>query len=458
MTSKNYAVNLFRIVFLFYGFALCPIFLMDVNNVRLELLLYVIANLLVSVLFFTLIDKDRICVFSLSTYAIFFIVYVLKGALQYFIGLDTFWVSLSIGKTINNNAYIESLILVTFSHVIVATCLIFMKQFQVNESKFNNHRGLSPIVTKGILVFVAVLVLGTSIVMKSFGLAVMGKEAVELPFHLTGVVFYTRDILIPLILLFLIENSIRTRNKLEGKVVFIIYLLFVLVDIYLRASKSPLFIFILYLTSLYVLIKVNDSTLTVKLNKLTLFLFFLGAIALWPIIEFYRSSLSDNNTVDFTSIITSTSDFNIINVFLMFLDRLLGFLQFSGLVSDYNFEHDFYRIMEYENIGQYYTKYYLGFMQDGHLSSPSLLGTLYMLFGKAWWLVLTLYLIITRIIWSLTLHYKRMKNPVRVLLVFVFVNTIMAGTIDNALNKILIILFLSLILELAFRLKIRQSL
>lgn len=457
MSAKNLINRVLKTLVLVYCLLIITVAFWGMESAKIELLIYIISNFLLTYTFFKLINKNKICVFSLSTYLIFILVYVIKGVLQSFIGLDTFWVMISINTVISVDAYVNTLVNVVLAHFVFVACLSVFSYFFTTSSNYQSDEISSVITKKFVLFFVFMLIFLTSYLMSYFELAVMGKDAVNLPFHLTGIIFYSRDLVIPLILLYLLESALKNNNKFEVKLIILIYIVLVFSDIYLRASKSPLFIFILYLFSLYYLISSERSNLDIKVNKLTIISMFILGIILWPIIELYRSALASGHNINISALESVSKSSNFFEIILMFFDRLLGFLQFSGLISDVNFQHQMSLVFQYENIGQYYTKHYLGFMQDGHLSSPSLLGTLYILSSTYWWAVLSIYLLITKIIWVISGYYRRMKNPLRVLLIFLIINTVMAGTVDNALDRIVFIFIFAGLIEVLFSIKVGRK-
>lgn len=450
MYSFKLQIRLCSLLILFYILNFVLLIFLDENEYFLELSLYLLFNLIITCLYFSICNKSKSYMFNLAIYIPFLVIYVFKGYFQYFIGLDTFIVEISIKKIIDIKSYFQSLQMVFFAHLIlVITLLFFNKLERSNESIYYKKLKINYWL---IILFINLFIIITSVIMYLFDLFVMGKEAVALPFQLTGIIFYTRVIVIPLILLYLLEMFLLVGNKKLILVIFGTFLFLSLTEVFLRASKSPFFILIIYIVSLIHLIKSDGFNIKYKISNTHIFVLFILSLGLWPIIEVYRLNLITSIDLDYSSIIFENS-VPFLDLFLMFYDRLLGFLQFAGLVADNNFSHDYNNIFAFENIGEYYTKYYLGYMQESHLSSPSLLGVTVILGDRFWWIFLIFFLILFYLIWMFSSFFTAFKNPIRVILTYQLINSLMAGTVDNLVSFMIMVFLVSCLLTIILRLK-----
>ncbi len=85
-----------------------------------------------------------------------------------------------------------------------------------------------------------VLTVATTIIMYMSGIGVMGVEGVTAPFRLVGLVFYTRLVFIPAILLLVVWSSQQAGLQKRMLVALALLLVYGLVDMLLRSSRSGL--------------------------------------------------------------------------------------------------------------------------------------------------------------------------------------------------------------------------
>lgn len=100
---------------------------------------------------------------------------------------------------------------------------------------------------------VLILIPITTFIMFATGIAVMGVEGVSLPFRFAGIVFFTRSVFIPTMLLLLIWSSHLAglhRRKIVGVVILIV---FGLSDMLLRSSRGALVILLLSMVFLFLI-------------------------------------------------------------------------------------------------------------------------------------------------------------------------------------------------------------
>ena len=156
----------------------------------------------------------------------------------------------------------------------------------------------------------------------------------------------------------------------------------------------------------------------------------------WPLMQNYREIVVVGDAA-------KAFNWNLIDIISIgaqgFFNRLLGFLNFAGLVADRNIVHDVSTISSYDSIGRYYTISYLGYVQPNHLSSPSLLGAFYIYSKELWLLYLAAFVSVLALIWRSASSFKALSIPVRCILAIEIFNVIMAGTYDQFFLHIVLI-------------------
>ncbi len=410
-------------------------------------------NFIASIFFILVLSKTEDYIYMLLFYFTFFVAYIVKGIAQYFSGLDSLYVSYTLKTSVSTEAYLESLSITTQGHFIILITLLLLSFY------FNSKpRVKIPVATGNAnslrLVFplIYIYIFSSSLIMFNYGVAVMGStEEVELPFQLTGIIFYSRVVLIPLLLLYFLQiATINNDRKFYLKIVKV--LLFLAInEIIVRATKAPLFILFIQLLMMYLLIKASGFKTGFKIKLKYLLFLFLTAFLLWPLVEFYRILMVGN--IDFESAYslytTGSMDVNyILHSIERFFQRFLGFLQLSGIVEDFSYDHSLNDLLSYDSIARYYTVSYLNLTQAGHLSSPSMLGSAIIIGGIYWPLVLIVFIIITFAIWRSSKLIKDMSIPIKCFLAYHIFNFVIAGTIDFLLHDTMLILAFSWIVLL----------
>ena len=202
---------------------------------------------------------------------------------------------------------------------------------------------------------------------------------------------------------------------------------------------------------MYILIISNGIKIKIKIKKSQLLGLFAVSLALWPLIEVYRTMAVSGVAAELA---LEAADYNQQNIIIFSIQRLfqrlLGFLQLSGLLVDISYQHSLDLVLSYDSISRYYTQSYLHLMQHGHLSSPSLLGTAFILAGDYWAGILVGFILFTFVVWKLALVLPTMTIPIRCMLGVGLFNTIMAGTIDFYLFDILLLYLFAFLIHFLF--------
>lgn len=392
--------------------------------------------------------------FFFISYNAFVVAFVFKGFAEYFFGLNTDYVILTIGKSISVDGFLASLLIVSIAHFILLFIIIGLSFFRFVQKPFR-YRFLS---ANGTVVLIAVLllyVLISSAIMMHFGVGVMGTEGVSLPYKLSGLLFYSRTLLLPIILLRLIfENFLKGRSLLAFFSVFCLIVL-LLSEVYVRATKGPLFYGFFYFFVLYVSLQRAGAIRKFKLKFWHGIVCLVLVLWLWPFIEMYRYGLLglDNSLNIGTAINNSNSFFDYLTYGLGRLSqRMLGFLQFAGIYSDPSaLSSSLSTVFSYDSLGQYYTRYYLGNENLGHLSSPSLLGVVFIISENWWYMFFSLIVIFFYMLWRLSVYMGPYCVSAQCLMSVEIFNGFIAGTADNSIKSMLSILALAYILNSSYK-------
>lgn len=433
--------NTFYMVGLSYLFTILLIIMEFDSSIRLISLSILLLNIILTCCFYFLIKKNNEQVLLLLIYGVFLVAYVFKGFLQNIFGLNTPYVTVTVRTIISSEVYIQSLYLVGYAHLTLICALIGLSYVPSKHSHSQIKYIKRDVALLGLGVLFLFILLST-LVMKAYGVAIMGSEGVSLPFKLSGIFFYSRLILIPLFLLYCMEKFIMQKNKQLLYLTMFLYVLLAFSEIYVRATKAPVFYMVIQFVILYLLLNNREPWLNVKVKKRYLFLAIVGGLALWPAIEMYREYLLGNET----GIEHLTSVSSVFYGAERLFQRVLGFLQFAGLVADGN-TYNFSEVTKFKSIGHFYTNHHLGYEMKGHLSSPSLLGVFYMFAGQYGVVLIAAFVFLTWGLWKLTIVFRSLTVPVRCLVSIELINTIIAGTIDFALYNIAIIFLIALLLS-----------
>lgn len=378
----------------------------------------------------------------------FGVLYVIKIPLMAINGFDSHYYSLTLKTVVSEDDF--ELAVLYLIPVIFSILFFVALAFPILNS---NKTGKVPFIDSGIIrvsfVLIAVYVVFSSVIMLIFGVARMGTEGVSLPYGMSGVLFYSRTTIIPLYLMYVFTAALQYKNmELLKKSLFLLFFLAVS-EIVVRASKSPMFILFLQVGVVFQI--VSGSFDVYKPKKRHVVIVLCLALFLWPVIEIYRIYVTGINEV---VALTDLKDYNDKGLILYSLDRLfqrlLGFSQFAGVISlNANSVFGLHELfVEGKSISTFYTQEVLNITIEGHRSSPSLLGSFFLILGgELMFIGVLLYLLVMTIFWEASYFFSYLSLPVKTVLIFELLNTLMAGTIDSSINRILFTFFVALFLN-----------
>jgi hypothetical protein len=420
-------------------------------NIQIYLLSFLIINFIASIFYILVLRKTEDYIYMLLFYFAFFLAYIVKGVVQYFSGIDSFYVNYTLATPVSMEAYLESLYIATQGHFIILITLLLLsfcfnskphQKIQAATEKANSLRLVLPLIY--------IYIFFSSLIMFNYGVAVMGStEEVELPFKLTGILFYSRTVLLPLLLLYFLQIGIINNDRKFYLRILKTLLFLAVSEIIVRGTKSPLFILCIQLVIMYLLIRISGFKTGFKIKLKYSLLLILTILLLWPLIGLYRILLVEN--IDFSSLYNMYTNNYIDQSYIShaiesIFQRFLGFLQLTGIVQDSLFNgysHSIDELLSYDSIARYYTVSYLNLTQEGHLSSPSMLGVALILGGAYWPYVLIVFVIITFSAWRSSKLIKDMSIPIRCFLGYYIFNFIIAGTIDFFIYDAMLVLAFS---------------
>ena len=206
--------------------------------------------------------------------------------------------------------------------------LLFIKQHYY-ALHLKSTLNLFPIISCTLL-FVCI-----SIFMYNLHIGMIGLQQIQLPFHLTGILFYSRRFLFPLVLIWI---YVKTKRKDVATILLIVYSLIVGIT---ATSKSASLLVLLPLTIINILAR----------NKKVTFLCIVMSIFAYYIVGAMRLIIYEFDAeVDILSVISTPVEFSNNNIILSLMNsitgRLFGFqstvlsdqytqLSFSDLISFY---------------------------------------------------------------------------------------------------------------------------
>jgi len=381
-------------------------------------------------------------------------------------GLNTDYSFSTIRTIISQTAYVDSFIVITIGNIMLVTLALGFSYFTRNKRRIRNQNILPKRDTIYLVLILILTWVGfSSIIMYKYKVAIMGTVGVSLPYKLSGIFFYSRTIILPIILLYIIEKATIMFDRKLFTLAMIVYLVLSLSEIIIRASKAPFLQLIFFIVMVVIFLRFQGiNTKKIISKKLIIIGSFLSLIS-FPMIQVYRKIIvtgietsSIMSLIIHKSIQHDTQSFNFFfNAIERLFDRLVGFIQLAGIINNKMFTHNYNTIMSYTSIARYYTEHYLDYHMPGHLSSPSILGTSIIIFGSLWPILFLLYLIFMTGLWKISTYFKHLSIPIQVLLSYEAFNTIMGGSIDTSIFRILILYLAAILIEFLMNIFVNGS-
>jgi hypothetical protein len=248
------------------------------------------------------------------------------------------------------------------------------------------------------------------------GISVMGVEAVYLPFRLAGIIFYTRTIFIPTLLLLYIWQSERVGWYSKSLIGFILLILHGFTETVLRASKGGIFLMLLPVGFLFLTGNIRIR----RIHLLLLSFSILIAAIIYPIAYEYRlfrinnpediffalSRVSNILYSDF-SVLLKTLKYGVENIFM----RISG-VELLVIYNGKNIQplgwNAWAELTHPDGLAHYVTFDIFGF--PSHIVNsiaPGIIGWFYLIGGNAFVILgLAGFTFITYILWKILLRMK----------------------------------------------------
>jgi hypothetical protein len=391
-------------------------------------------------------------------YGVFLVAYVGKAIFEYIAGLDSFYLSITVRTVISLEDYFTALEKVTVCHLLVASILRFISvRIQSWPPPLAPFSFPKDAFIGGVGFLVLAWIVFSSVIMRHYGVALMGTEGVSLPFKLSAVLFYSRTVVIPLLLLHFLHKGLLERQLSLKFLSLFLFATLASAEVWVRATKAPFFSLSLYIGMMFWLTESVENPRYAKSRFLIVGVLGVVALVLWPVVEIYRELAVGGYGIDqfaqeFRYSLYSDGQFLPFAILNRLIQRLVGFTQFVGLVADGADVHALTAIFDYESLARYYTTEHLQLRAAGHLSSPSLLGALFIIGGQ-WGMfpLLVLYLLVVAFVWRVALAFVFFRVPVLCLISGEIFNSVIAGTIDQFLKTTLLILITASALEVGWR-------
>lgn len=426
------------------------------SSIFTESITFLLVNLGIGALFLYTINPRPSWPFYSLILLIYFVVYIVKAIVLNIRGFNTKYIFVSIRVFISEGDYLNTLEIITLGHLVVFLTLVCISYLP--EKSHSNAQLKAYLKSKFIpvsLLSIFIWTLFTSIVMYKYGVAVMGTESVSLPYRLSGVFFYSRTILVPFLLLYLLEKSLIKKDSSLRTAVISLFIFLAASEIVVRTTKAPLFIILLLLIFMIAILRARGALTGFKINRKFVLLLSLSALFAFPFIEIYRHIFISGEGFSYamdeylSSAVTQDSHNFIFLAIERLLHRLVGFTQLAGLVSMDFCQADLTTIFHFDNLARYYTENCLGYNIEGHLSSPSLLGAALILGGSSYWpLLFMAWLLAIVLLWRISSLFHNCEVVLKCFLAYETFNMLMAGTVDASITRCMILFPIAFVFEL----------
>ena len=334
---------------------------------------------------------------------------------------------------------IEIFLITTIAHLFIIILINLLRFFKF-ETKFNLKYASSGIISKkeNYLIGISfILIVITGVIYYKYDLFIMGKEMIELPYHLNGLMFYSRTIIIPMVLLAVFFT---TNSKKTERYALMNLLMLGVTDMILRGSKGAL---IYILIQVFVVLYFKRSYSNQKLNYKPFIVIFVALIGIIPLMNSYRNSLTNDVQLEYHE---SGSSF--VNGGKQFLSRIQGYSEFYkvySLLKDKQVTYDYER-----SISAVYTFEVLELPDYGtHLSSPSLLGAGFIFYRYSGvFLIPLVFILFINLVFVFYCKFLKVSQiPAIAYTIFEVINSTIAGTIDATFDRIIVVIVFSLLLD-----------
>jgi len=182
---------------------------------------------------------------------------------------------------------------ITYASVVVSVVMVI---FLRHDEPYAVSKAISsfPKLSSSLLLILTVaLMILTFAILSITGHGIMGAEGVRLPFKISGITLYTRTIVIPTCLLFIVWLSDQTGRRNTMIVAIALLCLHAISDTFLRASRGALMYEFVNLTFLFAV-----SNRITRKRSLFLWGMVVLTVLMWPVITAYRWVRIEGASID----------------------------------------------------------------------------------------------------------------------------------------------------------------
>ncbi|MBN1522734.1 MAG: hypothetical protein JW928_09405 [Candidatus Aureabacteria bacterium] len=287
--------------------------------------------------------------------------------------------------------------------------------------------------------FVAVI----SLKMFYFKIGQMGVRSVVLPFRLSGFIYYSHKIVVPVIGIIFLTFSKIYKKKIYFILACVVFISYIFIEIIVRSSRSSVFFVAIWFILFYTITSKDSINLAIKIF---LFMVIVGTIS-FPFITAYRYSLRTGDSVGtvlerYMNAISIEENSYSESVLFKVATRLNGAEGLMILIGE-KLESIMKELPENVKLIDYYTFDVIKSPEDIPISrTPGFLGNLYMVRG-ATAIILGCFLFSFLFYWLILLgeaSWFRSGKVYQVMMLSVLIQVIMGGWI-KLLLKLTIIFF-----------------
>lgn len=162
------------------------------------------------------------------------------------------------------------------------------------------------LIVKILFVIVPILIFTLSIVSHKFHIGEMGAESGEpLPFRLKGIIFYARFVMIPLMILLIINLSMRHHHMIASRLGIVLLMTHGVVEMLLRGSRGSILLVVLLL----IFLVMSGGLKLYRKEKILAFIVLILGLFMVPIMTKYRHLRLNQDLSNIDAISTSLYHF-----------------------------------------------------------------------------------------------------------------------------------------------------
>jgi hypothetical protein len=396
-----------------------------------------VVNILCSIFEITFIAFNKHFTFIIVFYLIFNIGYQIK----YFLIIDDYTLNntlqYNIYKYTNDKAVMNSTyIAVTVGNF--ALCIAsYLYKIYIKASPGRIIYTTNMVVLNILYACSCLLMVFVYLSMYLYNIAVMGGDPIELPYNISGILYYVSQYVIPALLLLCLHlANIINKNRYYIIIVATI-LVYGIVDSIVRTTKVGVILSIIMIAIFHIYANIH-------LNKFIYVAIFLALIniILWPFYNKYRElrTYSDKGISESIDVIINEgiSEIKYINI----VTRITGVDSLIPIIGCNISNLGFKATLE-NKVSEYYKTKIMGYGENTlHGSAPSLIGYFYIIYGyNGVFVGIILFIIVNIIIYNATSIYCKSSTPViNTVIAMSMIYFVIDGVFDSIINISIVVI------------------